>query len=43
MNMLVPIKLDQEWVDLIKEAKEAGLTLEEVKEFFDREDLDTNR
>ncbi|WP_246031666.1 anti-repressor SinI family protein [Salibacterium salarium] len=41
--MLVPIKLDQEWVDLIKEAKEAGLTLEEVKEFFDREDLDTNR
>ncbi|MDQ0300761.1 DNA-binding transcriptional MerR regulator [Salibacterium salarium] len=41
--MLVPIKLDQEWVDLIKEAKEAGLTLEEVKAFFDREDLDINR
>ncbi|WP_432653174.1 anti-repressor SinI family protein [Salibacterium salarium] len=39
--MLVPAKLDEEWVTLIKEAKEAGLTVEEVKYFLEKEKLDT--
>ena len=29
-------ELDQEWVELILQAKEKGLSLEEIREFFDR-------
>ncbi|SFP59231.1 anti-repressor SinI family protein [Salibacterium halotolerans] len=29
-----PAQLDQEWVILIKEAKQAGLSVEEVKAFL---------
>ncbi|WP_233269376.1 anti-repressor SinI family protein [Alteribacillus sp. YIM 98480] len=36
-EIMVPAKLDLEWVKLIKEAKEAGLTVEEVKEFLYQE------
>ncbi|MEW4289719.1 anti-repressor SinI family protein [Rossellomorea marisflavi] len=28
-------ELDQEWVELMKEAKTAGITLREVKEFLE--------
>lgn len=28
------IKLDSEWIELIKAAKELGLTIEEIKEFL---------
>ncbi|MFB5663849.1 anti-repressor SinI family protein [Alteribacillus sp. HJP-4] len=37
MSMLVPAKLDKEWVQLIKEAKSAGLTVEEIKLFLRKE------
>lgn len=29
--------IDQEWIDLILEAKKLGLTLEEVKQFIEKE------
>lgn len=32
---IVTEKLDQEWIILIQEAKEIGLSVEEVKEFLD--------
>ncbi|PFK67542.1 hypothetical protein COJ21_23975 [Priestia megaterium] len=32
---IVAEKLDQEWIILIQEAKEIGLSVEEVKEFLD--------
>lgn len=28
------LQLDEEWIELIREAKEAGLSLEEIREFF---------
>ncbi|MFZ4453322.1 anti-repressor SinI family protein [Salibacterium aidingense] len=39
--MLVPAKLDQEWVVLIKEAKAAGLTIEEVKTFIKQQHIES--
>lgn len=33
--------LDQEWVDLILEAKHLGLTIEDIKEFL-KENTDSN-
>ena len=33
-NQLLTQELDEEWVNLIGEAKEMGLTIEEIKEFL---------
>ncbi|MFD1849036.1 anti-repressor SinI family protein [Oceanobacillus bengalensis] len=33
-KVLGNIILDQEWIALMKEAKEIGLTLEEIRAFF---------
>ncbi|GAB3800871.1 anti-repressor SinI family protein [Virgibacillus kimchii] len=30
-------ELDQEWMDLIKEAKNAGLTVKDVRRFFNKQ------
>ena len=34
-GQLVAQELNQEWVELIKEAKELGLTIEEIKKFLE--------
>ncbi|WP_246001126.1 anti-repressor SinI family protein [Oceanobacillus piezotolerans] len=33
-NLTENVALDREWVMLIEEAKEIGMTLEEIREFF---------
>ncbi|KAB8134721.1 DNA-binding anti-repressor SinI [Gracilibacillus oryzae] len=33
------LQLDYEWIYLLLEAKEAGLTVDEVKEFIEKEKL----
>ncbi|SDH40844.1 Anti-repressor SinI [Alteribacillus persepolensis] len=35
--MVIPVQLDQEWVQLIREAKDAGLTAEEVMIFIQKQ------
>ncbi|MGY4690614.1 anti-repressor SinI family protein [Salibacterium sp. K-3] len=39
--MQIPAKLDQEWVILIKEAKAAGLSVEEVKSFLEKQHVES--
>lgn len=36
-QQLIEKELDQEWVQLITEAKELGLTIEELKKFFKKQ------
>ncbi|MFA1819342.1 anti-repressor SinI family protein [Virgibacillus oceani] len=33
-SLKVSKNLDQEWIELIKEAKDAGLTVKDVRRFF---------
>jgi DNA-binding transcriptional MerR regulator len=35
MEMVAVVNIDQEWLELIKEAKEIGLTIEEVRIFLE--------
>ncbi|TWI58119.1 anti-repressor SinI family protein [Halalkalibacter nanhaiisediminis] len=35
-------KLDYEWVNLILEAKQLGLTIEDIKDYFELGKLKTN-
>ena len=37
------LELDQEWVNLILKAKQLGLTIEEIREFLQRELDNENR
>ena len=32
-------ELDQEWLDLVAEAKKAGLTISEIRDFLNRETI----
>ena len=35
------VKVDQEWLSLIREAKKAGLTIEQIRDFLNKQDSHT--